>query len=214
MFCASSIYEVEETLILGFLSPSKCWGDGKSIPLLDESRYCHHHQSSLGRTQLTEKCKFRWTRKTPDAAPPPSHPQTGLSVTLESHPFPSNPDDPIQHRTLYSSLCARVAPSSGTGTLQTISQFYKHLHCLTSYSPFIYFNKHREEHCCCSVAQSCLILYDPIDYSTPGFPVLHYLPELAQTHSIQWVMPSNCLILCHHPPSPAFNLSQHQGLLQ
>ena len=33
----------------------------------------------------------------------------------------------------------------------------------------------------CSVTQSCLILCDPMDYSTPGFPVLHYLPELAQT---------------------------------
>ena len=25
-------------------------------------------------------------------------------------------------------------------------------------------------------------LCDPMDCSTPGFPVLHYLPELAQTH--------------------------------
>ena len=29
---------------------------------------------------------------------------------------------------------------------------------------------------------SCLTLCDPIDYSTPGFPVLHYLPEFAQIH--------------------------------
>ena len=33
-----------------------------------------------------------------------------------------------------------------------------------------------------SVAQSCLILCDPIDCSMPGFPVHHQLPELAQTH--------------------------------
>ena len=33
-----------------------------------------------------------------------------------------------------------------------------------------------------SVAKSCTILCDPMDCSTPGFPVLHYLPELAQTH--------------------------------
>ena len=33
-----------------------------------------------------------------------------------------------------------------------------------------------------SVAQSCPTLCDPIDCRTPGFPVLHYLPELAQTH--------------------------------
>ena len=50
--------------------------------------------------------------------------------------------------------------------------------------------------------------------SMPGFPVLHYLPELAQTH-VHWVgdaiQPSHPL----SPPSPpAFNLSQHQGLFQ
>ena len=33
-----------------------------------------------------------------------------------------------------------------------------------------------------SVAQSCLTLCNPMDCSTPGFPVLHCLPELAQTH--------------------------------
>ena len=32
---------------------------------------------------------------------------------------------------------------------------------------------------------------------TPGFPVLHHLPELAQTQSIEFVMLSNQLILCH-----------------
>ena len=33
-----------------------------------------------------------------------------------------------------------------------------------------------------SVAQSCLTLCNPMDRSTPGFPVHHQLPELAQTH--------------------------------
>ena len=33
-----------------------------------------------------------------------------------------------------------------------------------------------------SVAQSRLTLCDPVDCSTPGFPVHHQLPELAQTH--------------------------------
>ena len=36
--------------------------------------------------------------------------------------------------------------------------------------------------CGCDVAQSCLTLLDPINGSTPGFPVLHYLLEFAQTH--------------------------------
>ena len=51
---------------------------------------------------------------------------------------------------------------------------------------------------CCSVAQSCLTLREPVDCSTPGFPVLHYLPELAQIH-IYWVddaiQPSHSLLL-------------------
>ena len=33
-----------------------------------------------------------------------------------------------------------------------------------------------------SVAQSCLTLCDPMDYSTPGFPVHHQLTEITQTH--------------------------------
>ena len=36
--------------------------------------------------------------------------------------------------------------------------------------------------CCCSVAQSCPTLCDLMDCSTPGLPVYHNLPELAQTH--------------------------------
>ena len=63
-----------------------------------------------------------------------------------------------------------------------------------------------------SVAQSCPTLCDPMDCRTPGFPVLHYLPELAQTH-VHWVsdaiQPSHPLL---SPSPPAFNLSQHQGL--
>ena len=46
-----------------------------------------------------------------------------------------------------------------------------------------------------SVAQLCLTLCDPMDCSTPGFPDLYHLSELAQTH-VRWVMiPSNQLIL-------------------
>ena len=35
---------------------------------------------------------------------------------------------------------------------------------------------------CHLVAQSCPTLCDPVDCSTPGIPVLHHLPEFAQTH--------------------------------
>ena len=64
-----------------------------------------------------------------------------------------------------------------------------------------------------SVAQSCPTLCNPIDCSTPGFPV-HQLPELAQTHVHRVddaIQPSHPLL---SPSPPVFNLSQHQGLFQ
>ena len=51
--------------------------------------------------------------------------------------------------------------------------------------------------CCFSFAQSCPTLCNPMDCSTPGFPVHHQLLELAQLMSIELVMPFNHLILCH-----------------
>ena len=46
-------------------------------------------------------------------------------------------------------------------------------------------------YCCCSVNQSCLALCDPMDCRMPGFPVLHHLLELAQTHvQSQWCHPT------------------------
>ena len=36
--------------------------------------------------------------------------------------------------------------------------------------------------CCCSDAKLCLTFCNPMDCSTPGLPVLHYLPEFAQIH--------------------------------
>ena len=57
-------------------------------------------------------------------------------------------------------------------------------------------------------------LCEPMNCSTPGFPVLHHLPELTQTY-VLWV--SDAIQLSHPllPPSPlAFSLSQHQGLFQ
>ena len=68
--------------------------------------------------------------------------------------------------------------------------------------------------CCFSVAQLCPTLYNPMDCRMPGFLVLHYLSEFAQTH-VHWVSdaiqpprPSSS------PSPPAFNLSQHQGLFK
>ena len=61
---------------------------------------------------------------------------------------------------------------------------------------------------CCSVAQLCQALCNPMDCSMPGLPVLHHLPEFAQTH-VYWVSDA---IQPSHPLSstspPVFNLSQ------
>ena len=74
-------------------------------------------------------------------------------------------------------------------------------------SGYLYFGEDGRVDCCCSVAQSCLTLCDPMDCSMPGLPVLHQLLELAQTH-IHWVsdaiQPSHPLL---SPSPPAFNLS-------
>ena len=67
---------------------------------------------------------------------------------------------------------------------------------------------------CCSVSKSYLTLCDPMNCSTPCFPVLHCLPEFAQTH-VHWVsfasQPSHPIL---SPSPPALSLSQHQGLFQ
>ena len=77
----------------------------------------------------------------------------------------------------------------------------------------------RGSHTQCSVqfswvAQSCLTLHDPMDCSRPGLPVHHQLLEFTQTHVHQVsdaIQPSHPL---SSPSSPAFDLSQHQGLFQ
>ena len=65
-----------------------------------------------------------------------------------------------------------------------------------------------------SVAQLGPTLCDPMDCSTPGFPVHHQLLELAQTH-VDYV--SNAIQPSYplsSPSPPTFNLSHHQGLFQ
>ena len=65
---------------------------------------------------------------------------------------------------------------------------------------------------CCSVTQLCPTLWDPMDCSTPGFPVLHHLRELAQTH-VHWIgnaMSSVASFSCiqSFPESGSFLMSQ------
>ena len=45
------------------------------------------------------------------------------------------------------------------------------------------------------VSQLCPTLWNPTDYSMPGFPVHHQLPELTQTH-VHWVNDTPPTISC------------------
>ena len=65
-----------------------------------------------------------------------------------------------------------------------------------------------------SVTRLYQTLCDPMGCSTPGFPVHHQLPELAQTnvHGVgDAIQPSHPLL---SPSPPSFNISQHQSLFQ
>ena len=65
-----------------------------------------------------------------------------------------------------------------------------------------------------SVTQLCPILCDPMNRSTPGFPVHHQLPESTETH-VRWVghaIQPSCPL--SSPPPPALNPSQQHGLFR
>ena len=65
-----------------------------------------------------------------------------------------------------------------------------------------------------SGVQSCPMLCDPMDCSTPGFSVHHQLPELAQTHVHRVsdaIQPSHPLL---SPSPPAFNFFPASGSFQ
>ena len=69
-------------------------------------------------------------------------------------------------------------------------------------------------YCCFSLTKSCPTSCEPMDCSTPGFRVLHYFLDLAQTH-VHWV--DDAIQPCHalsSPSPPALNLSQNKGLFQ
>ena len=66
----------------------------------------------------------------------------------------------------------------------------KVMKCWTHYNMLLF---------CCLVTKSCPTLFDPMDCS---FPVLHWLPEFAQTH-VHWV--SDAI----QPPHPLLSPSPH-----
>ena len=53
-----------------------------------------------------------------------------------------------------------------------------------------------------SVAQSCLILCDPMNRSTPGLPVHHQLPEFTHVHQVGDAIQTFHPLLSPSPPAP------------
>ena len=67
----------------------------------------------------------------------------------------------------------------------------------TSKSCFVIWRNMSKPYCCCSVAKSYLTVCNPMNYSTPGFPILTISGSLLRLMFIELMMPSNHLILCH-----------------
>ena len=94
--------------------------------------------------------------------------------------------------------------------------FYTESSCLNPCQilPWTHFELSYGYCCCCSVAQLCLTLCNPMNRSTLGLPVHHQHPESTQTHTHRVgdaIQPSHPM---SSPSPPAFNLSQHQGLFK
>ena len=69
-----------------------------------------------------------------------------------------------------------------------------------------------------SVTQWSPTVCDPMKHSTPGLPVHHQLPDPSKPMSLELVMPSNHLILCHPllpPPSifPSIRVFSNESAL-
>ena len=89
---------------------------------------------------------------------------------------------------------------------------YLNLLCALGQTVASYFTQ--DNHHFSSVAQSCPTFCDPMDCSTPGFPVHYQLLEPTQTHVHRVsdvIQPSHPL---PSPSPPALDLSQHQDLFQ
>ena len=110
-------------------------------------------------------------------------------------------------RALWKVMCYPIIPHIYKSPLQSLESSF--LNSVINYLTFCLGS--------CSVQFSHSVVSnhcDPVDYSTPGLPVCCQLLELAQTH----VYRVGDAIQPSHPPSspyrPAFNFSQHQGLLR
>ena len=155
-------------------------------------------QMLTGPRQCFSALRFNWE---PDASQPTQQALNkhsllpiGTAHTGTNHPHLWPGEVPVTHT---------ETPDKG----QNITTASQKRDRLSAYGGFFFFYHVGSTCTLGSVAKSCSTLCDSTECSAPGFPVLHYLPEFAQTH-VHWVshaiQPSHLL----SPPSPpAFNLS-------
>ena len=93
-----------------------------------------------------------------------------------------------------------ILPVGLLNSLVSLLQFYSLVSCVSIFALQTIssglFRISMRKGLCCLAAKSCLTLCGPMDCSVPGFPVLHCLPEFAQTHGHWVVILSKHLILC------------------
>ena len=138
------------------------------------------------------------------------------------NPMGCSPPGSLVHEILQARILEWVAISFSRPWECSLSNnilFFSWKEFTTFYNFFIFLgDKDIQEHIIIniqfsSVAQLCSTLCNPMNCSTPGFPVHHQLLESTQSH-VHWVGDA---IQPSHPlssPSLALNLSQHQGLFQ
>ena len=116
-----------------------------------------------------------------------------LEVSPESKEInKSSSANPPLHSLKWVKWPSFMFPKASVAYYYHIMLFWKHLFPDTTLATFL--------QVCCSVDKSRPTLRNPMDCSMPGFPVLHYLPEFAQTH-IHWIRD---VIQRSHPLSPPF----------
>ena len=104
------------------------------------------------------------------------------------HPLPRTPPgERLVQTGCHWGLCREVEGATPQPPTLTSSCTSPWSHTLDMYI-YIHVHTHRQIHnilihvCCCSVAKLSLTLHDPMDCSTPRFPVLHYLLEFVQIY--------------------------------
>ena len=103
---------------------------------------------------------------------------TGASASASVLPVNIQGWSPLRFTGLISFLSKALSVGFSSSTIPGINSL---AFCLL-YGPALTKTDHWQGHQFSSVAQLCPTLCDPMNCSTPGFPVLHHLPEFAQAH--------------------------------